>query len=192
MTSNGIPNVLLHVCCAPCAGSIIAQCINEKFSITLFFYNPNIHPKDEYERRKDQILTYAYKKQLPFIDADYSPDVWYAHVKGLEHEPERGLRCNACFDLRLERTAYEAHKRGFSFFATTNGFGRLKDLQQVNVSGHKAAQKYSGLTFLDKNWRLKNAQAEATRIALEENFFRQSYCGCEYSKNHKKRFLTDK
>ncbi|MBF0594155.1 MAG: epoxyqueuosine reductase QueH [Candidatus Omnitrophica bacterium] len=181
--SSKIKTILLHCCCAPCSGAIIDQLISEQITPTLFFYNPNVHPVDEYMRRKSSIEAYALKIDVPFFDADYDPDVWHKAVKGIEKEPERGKRCTACFDLRLEKTALFANKNGFASFATTNGIGRWKDIDQVNAAGLRAAQKYPGLSFLPRNWREGDALTKGARISRREGFYRQTYCGCIYSRN---------
>ena len=175
-------SILLHVCCAPCSCVIIERLLDEGAQLTVFFYNPNIFPKDEYERRKDSVIAFANKKGVPFIDQDYAHDDWLTRVKGLENEPERGKRCSVCFDQRLERTALYAHEHHYHVFATTNGIGRLKDRHQVDKSGLKAALPYPELTYLVRNWREKDALTRAATISQEENFYRQQYCGCEFSK----------
>jgi hypothetical protein len=173
--------LLLHVCCAPCSCAIIAALLKEGFSPTLFFYNPNIYPRQEYDLRKALVMAYAAKLGLRVVEADYDNEAWEERVKGLENEPERGQRCTRCFDMRFERTALYASENGFSMFATTNGFARWKDINQVNRSGVLAASRYPGMTFLDRNWRLGNAQVLANAISKQENFYRQTYCGCRFS-----------
>jgi len=174
-------NVLLHVCCAPCSCAIIDALLKEGFRPTLFFYNPNIFPRQEYDKRKASVTAYAIKLDLRVVEADYDNDVWEERVKGLEDEPERGRRCSHCFDMRLERTALFASENGFLMFATTNGFARWKAIDQVNQSGVLAASRYPGLIFLDRNWRLGNAQILANAISKQENFYSQNYCGCRFS-----------
>ncbi len=173
--------VLLHTCCAPCSCAIIEQLLSEGIRPDLFFYNPNVHPFDEYLQRKASVIAYARKKKLDLIDADYDPETWLALVKGFENEPERGKRCSICFDIRLKKTAEYASTHQYKLFATTNGISRWKDMDQVNHSGRLAALPYSGLAFLDRNWRLDHAQAKASRITKEEQFHTQNYCGCIFS-----------
>ena len=183
--------LLLHVCCAVCSATIIETLLREKVSPALFFYNPNIHPREEYEERKKSVIAFARKRGLPFIDADHDTDAWFERVKGLEREPERGRRCSLCFDIRLERTALYAHENGFPVFATTNGIARWKDMAQVDRSGRTAAKKYPGLTYWARHWRSGGALEEMSRIARTEHFYRQEYCGCLYSlrdaNEHRKR-----
>jgi predicted adenine nucleotide alpha hydrolase (AANH) superfamily ATPase len=174
--------LLLHSCCAPCSGGILAELQQAKVDVTLFFYNPNIHPHSEYEKRKAENKRYADRLKIPFIDADYEhKEKWFDLTTGLEDEPERGKRCDVCFDLRLQRTAEYAHKNDFGHFATTLGISRFKDLEQVNRSGLKAAQIYPDLHFFDYNWRKKGGIQRSAEISRRENFYRQEYCGCIFS-----------
>jgi predicted adenine nucleotide alpha hydrolase (AANH) superfamily ATPase len=145
------------------------------------FYNPNIHPRQEYDLRKASVMAYAAKLGRGVVEADYDHEAWEERVKGLEDEPERGQRCTKCFDMRLERTALYAYENRFSQFATTNGFARWKDINQVNRSGILAASRYPGMTFWSRNWRLGNAQILANSISKQEKFYRQNYCGCRFS-----------
>lgn len=177
------PRLLLHVCCAPCSCVIIERLLEEGFQPTILFYNPNISPRDEYERRKASVIAFAQKKKILFIDGDHTHENWLMRVKGLEHEPERGTRCSVCFDVRLEYTALYAHEHKYSLFATTNGIGRLKDRHQVDQSGIKAALPYPELEYLARNWRENDALTRGAKITREEGFYRQNYCGCEFSQN---------
>lgn len=173
--------ILLHVCCAPCSSAIIDALLEEKFSPSLFFYNPNIAPFQEYEYRKRSVIAYAKRLGIPFIDADYEHEKWLEKVLKLANAPEKGRRCSLCFDMRLERTALYAFENHFSLFATTNGISPKKDMDQVNQSGLQAAARYPGLVFWDRNWRLNGALEKASRINKQEKFYRQLYCGCPFS-----------
>jgi hypothetical protein len=110
---GGHDKVLLHSCCAPCSGEVMEAMQASGIDYTIFFYNPNIHPLKEYELRKSENVRFAEKHGIAFIDADYDRDNWFARAKGLEMEPERGVRCTMCFDMRFERTALYAHENGF-------------------------------------------------------------------------------
>ena len=145
------------------------------------FYNPNIHPLQEYELRKEENKRYCQKLGFNFIDADYDKDNWFKRIKGLENEPERGERCTKCFDMRFERSALYAHENNFSLFATTLGISRWKDLDQVNNSGLRAADRYSDLNFWDFNWRKAGGSPRMIEISKREEFYQQEYCGCVYS-----------
>ena len=105
----GDNKVLMHSCCAPCAGDLMERMIASKIDLTIFFYNPNIHPKKEYEIRKNENIRFAEKLGIPFVDADYDLQNWFSRAKGLEYSPERGERCTKCFDMRFERTALYAY-----------------------------------------------------------------------------------
>ncbi len=178
---NGHRKLLLHTCCAPCAGEIIAAVMASDVEFTIFFYNPNIHPHKEYVIRKEENKRFAEKNNIPFIDADYDRAQWFERVKGLEHEPERGARCTKCFDMRLERTALYAHENGFPVIATSLGISRWKNQEQVYDCGRRAVARYDDVIFWDFNWRKDGGSARSDRIRKEEGFYKQEYCGCVYS-----------
>jgi len=148
---------------------------------TIFFYNPNIHPQDEYEIRKEENKRFAEKYQVPFVDADYDSDNWFARTKGMEFEPERGIRCTACFDMRLERSALYAHENGFKIFTSSLGISRWKNFQQVNDCGIRATETYPDLIYWTYNWRKKGGSQRMIDIAKSERFYQQEYCGCIHS-----------
>ena len=178
---NKESKLLLHSCCAPCAGEIMEAVAASGIDTTIYFYNPNIHPKEEYEIRKDENIRFAEKLGFDFIDADYDKDNWFERIKGLENEPERGKRCTVCFDMRFERTALYAYENNFKIFATTLGISRWKDLEQINNSGLKAAKRYNSLDFWDFNWRKQGGSSRMLEISKKEKFYKQEYCGCVYS-----------
>ncbi len=178
---EGIGRILLHSCCAPCSGEVIEALHASKIDFTVFFYNPNIHPYEEYERRKEENARFALRMGIPFVDADYDPDTWFACVCGLEREPERGKRCSKCFDLRLERSALFAHENGFPLLTSCFGISRWKNMDQVNASGHSAAARYKDVNYWDYDWRKCGGSSRMYEIAKREGFYRQKYCGCTYS-----------
>ena len=180
-TPNGESSLLLHSCCAPCAGEVMEAVAASDIDTTVYFYNPNIHPIEEYELRKEENKRYCEALGFKFIDADYDKDNWFDRIKGLEDEPERGERCTKCFDMRFERSALFAHENNFSLFATTLGISRWKDLDQVNNSGLRAANRYDNLTFWDFNWRKQGGSSRMIEISKREEFYQQEYCGCVYS-----------
>ena len=173
--------ILLHCCCAPCACSIIEQLLHTNNELAVFFYNPNIYPEEEYHRRKAEIVAYATKQKVPAIDADYDPSVWRDYVKGYENEPERGKRCSLCFAFRLQKTAQYASEHGFSVISTTLGISRWKNFEQVTEAGRKAVSCFPSLSYLDVNWRKDGGAARMEEIIRQEQFYRQQYCGCQYS-----------
>src|SRR3954466_14085222 len=173
--------VLLHSCCAPCSGEVMEAMLASGIDYTIFFYNPNIHPEREYLLRKDENIRFAEKHGVPFIDADYDTDNWFARAKGLEWEPERGARCTMCFDMRFERTALYAHENGFPVMTSSLGISRWKDMDQINGSGARAVAPYDGLSYWDFNWRKGGGAARMIEISKREEFYQQEYCGCVYS-----------
>ena len=174
-------NVLLHSCCAPCAGEVIERMVEAGLNLTIFFYNPNIHPKREYEIRKNENIKFAEKLNIKFVDADYDVGNWFNEIKGLENEPERGKRCTKCFDMRFLRTAVYAKNNGFSVFTSSLGISRWKDMQQINDCGERVAAMFSGLNYWTYNWRKKGGAARMYEIAKRENFYKQEFCGCVFS-----------
>ncbi len=155
--------------------------IQAKIDFTIFFYNPNIHPKREYEIRKNENIRFAEKMKIPFVDADYDRDNWFNRVKGLEFEPEKGKRCTSCFDMRFERTALYAHENNFKVFTSSLGISRWKDMNQINMSGVRAAGYFADLTYWTYNWRKGGGSQRMYDIAKREEFYQQEYCGCVYS-----------
>ena len=178
---NGAAKVLLHSCCAPCSGEVMEAMGASGIDYTIFFYNPNIHPKREYELRKSENVRFAEQHGIPFVDADYDTDNWFARAKGMEFEPERGARCTMCFDMRFERTALYAHEHGFPVMTSALGISRWKDMAQINGSGARAAARYPGLRYWDHNWRKGGGASRMIDISRRENFYQQEYCGCIYS-----------
>jgi len=178
---NGENKVLIHSCCAPCSADIMQKLNDYGVNLTIFFYNPNIHPKNEYEIRKKENIRFAKKLNIPFIDADYDRDNWFTRVKGLELEPERGKRCSMCFDMRFERTALFAKENGFKIFTSSLGISRWKDMNQINQSGIRAANRYADLVYWTYNWRKQGGSSRMYEISKEESFYKQEYCGCVYS-----------
>lgn len=178
---NGEKKVLLHSCCAPCSGEIMEALSASEMAFTIFFYNPNIHPRREYEIRKQENIRYAEKMGVPFVDADYDRENWFERVKGLEWEPERGQRCSVCFDMRFERTALFAYENGYKVFVSSLGLSRWKDMNQINTCGVRAASRYPNLIYWTYNWRKQGGSHRMYEIAKREHFYKQEYCGCVYS-----------
>ena len=177
----GEKRVLMHSCCAPCAGELMEQMLANGIDLTIFFYNPNIHPKREYEIRKEENIRFAEKMGIPFVDADYDMQEWFARAKGMEWQPERGIRCTMCFDMRFERTALYAYEHGFKVITSSLGISRWKNMEQINGSGERAASHYSDVTYWTYNWRKAGGSARMYEIAKREEFYAQQYCGCIYS-----------
>ena len=180
-TPNGEDKLLLHSCCAPCAGEIMEALAASKIDTTIFFYNPNIHPVEEYELRKKENIRFAEKLGMPFVDADYNKDDWFERVKGQEDEPERGARCTTCFDMRFEVTAQYAQAHGFRLISSTLGISRWKDMNQINGCGERAVAPFENIDYWDFNWRKQGGSSRMLELSKREEFYQQEYCGCVYS-----------
>ncbi len=178
---EGHERLLLHSCCAPCSGEVMETMLRSQIDFTIYFYNPNIHPRREYDLRKEENNRFAQKHGIPVIDADYDMENWFERVKGMEHEPEKGIRCTSCFDMRFERTALYAHEHGFDLISSSLGISRWKDFRQVTDSGVRAAGRYEGMAYWEYNWRKAGGANRMIEISKRENFYQQEYCGCAYS-----------
>ena len=173
--------VLLHSCCAPCSGSVIQDIHESGIALTIFFYNPNIHPRKEYDLRKDENIRFAKKAGIPFVDADYDTGNWFNLTKGHENDPERGERCSLCFEMRFVKTAEYAFKNDFKVITSCLGISRWKDFDQVTRAGERAASLFPGVSYWGYNWRKKGGAERMLKIAKQEKFYQQQYCGCVYS-----------
>ncbi len=178
---SGHKNLLLHSCCAPCSGDIMLRLKEADIDYTIYFYNPNIHPRKEYLLRKEENLKFARKYNIPFIDDDYDTREWFDRVKGQEWEPERGKRCSSCFDMRFYKTAKYASDNNFSLISSTLGISRWKDMNQINNSGLKAASCFKDIDYWTFNWRKNKGSEEMIKVSKREKFYMQEYCGCIYS-----------
>lgn len=174
--------LLLHACCAPCSLAIVECLLQNGIRPTLFFYNPNIFPEEEYLHRKEEIIRYAELQGIDCVDADYDHQQWLEDVCGLENELERGVRCLRCFYLRLKRSAEYAHEHGFSVVATTLATSRWKSLEQVSQAGRLAVEPFEDLVFWGENWRKGGLQQRRSELLQRYQFYNQNYCGCEFSK----------
>lgn len=173
--------LLLHSCCAPCSGEVMERLLAARIDYTVFFYNPNIHPMEEYLIRKNENIRFAEKHGIEFIDADYDTDEWFRRARGMEHEPERGIRCTMCFDMRFQRTALYAHEHGFKIISSSLGISRWKNMDQINDCGVRAAAPYTGMIYWTFNWRKDGGSQRMIEISKREQFYQQEYCGCVYS-----------
>ena len=178
---RGATEVLLHTCCAPCSSAIIECLMQHGIRPTIYYCNPNIYPRREYDIRKDECTRYATSLGLDIIDADYDHAAWLCGVKGLENEPERGSRCLECFKMRLRQTAQYAHEHGFSVITTTLMSSRWKSLDQINTAGRYAVEPFGDVTWWEQNWRRGGLSERRIAIIKEYGFYNQQYCGCEFS-----------
>lgn len=176
MNSN---KIMLHACCAVCATHPLNELTLLGYIPVVLFYNPNIHPREEYEKRLSELMGYCKKTNTELLIEEESPDVWFNYVKGLENEPERGLRCDKCFEMRLNKTALIAEKLGIKHFTTTLSISPHKNFEQICKAGFGAERP--GVKFVDINFKKKDGYLKACLTAKEENFYRQTYCGCIYS-----------
>lgn len=181
-TPNKDDKVLLHSCCAPCSSAIIECMVANGIHPTVYYYNPNIYPFEEYEIRKAEAKRFVTSQGLSFVDADYDYDGWKESVCGMENEPERGRRCLQCFKMRLLQTAHYASEHGFTVFTTTLASSRWKSLEQINEAGQWAAAQVDGVTFWEQNWRKGGLQERRNQLLREYGFYNQLYCGCEFSR----------
>ena len=173
--------VLLHSCCAPCSSAIIECMLANGLRPTVFYFNPNIYPREEYEIRKAEAVRFVQGQGLDFVDADYDHPAWLAAMQGLEGEPERGSRCLRCFTLRLSETARYAAAHGFTLFTTTLASSRWKSLDQINQAGRAAAARHPGTLYWEQNWRKGGLQERRNQLLRQYGFYNQLYCGCEFS-----------
>jgi predicted adenine nucleotide alpha hydrolase (AANH) superfamily ATPase len=178
---HGEKKVLIHSCCAPCAGELMELMVENGIELTIYFYNPNIHPKKEYEIRKEENIRFAQKMGIPFVDGDYDVQNWFSSAKGMENEPERGIRCTMCFDMRFVKTAEYAKNNGFKIITSSLGISRWKNMEQITDCGNKAAALFDGVEYWDYNWRKNGGSERMYKIAKREQFYKQEYCGCIYS-----------
>ena len=190
---EGCKEVLLHACCAPGSSAIVEWLVQHDIRPTIFYYNPNIFPREEYEIRKNESKRHAESLGLKWIDGDYNHEQWQQDVCGLEGEPERGKRCELCFTLRLTAAAKKAQELGIQYFTTTLASSRWKSLEQIERAGHlaeKITQKEPSLlcnsvTFWAQNWRKGGLYERRNQLLKEFNFYNQQYCGCEFSQRNK-------
>lgn len=183
-----VPALLLHACCAPCS-SYCLEYLSQHFSITVLFYNPNISPAEEYQKRVDEIRRLISelpaKNKISLIEGRYLPEEFYNSVKGLELEPEGGKRCPVCFELRLREAALTAKKLGFDYFTTTLSISPLKDAEKLNDIGKMLSDEY-GVAYLYSDFKKKNGYKRSIELSKEYNLYRQNFCGCVFSKRDSK------
>ncbi len=182
-----VPSLLLHSCCGPCSSYCI-EYLSQYFNITVFYYNPNIYPDEEYYHRvKEQqrfIEAFPTKHPVSFIEGDYEKNRFYEIAKGLEHEPEKGARCHKCYELRLRRTAEVALEKSFDFFTTTLTISPMKDSQVLNEIGIRIGEEV-GVAWLPSDFKKKEGFKRSTQLSAEYDMYRQDYCGCVYSYNER-------
>ena len=177
---EGLTDVLLHACCAPCSSAIVEWMMANGVRPVIYYFNPNIWPREEYEIRKQESKRHAESLGLTWIDGDYNHEEWLHGVCGLESEPERGRRCEQCFILRLTAAAKKAQELGIPYFTTTLASSRWKSLDQINRAG-EIAEKSVQCHYWAQNWRKGGLYERRNQLLKEFNFYNQQYCGCEFS-----------
>lgn len=177
----GVQRVMLHACCAPCSSAIVEWMLAHGVRPTIYYFNPNIFPLEEYEMRKTESKRHAESLGIEWIDDDWNHEAWRCRVQGLEEEPERGCRCLQCFTMRLEATAQKAVEMGINWFTTTLASSRWKRLDQIEQAGLTAEAAAPGSHFWAQNWRKDGLQERRNQLLKEYGFYNQLYCGCEFS-----------
>lgn len=184
------PNLLLHSCCAPCSSYCIEYLTNY-FNITIYYYNPNISPKEEYEKRKQEeikfINEFKSKNKLNIIDCDYNYDDFLNVINGLEKEPEGGSRCSKCYLLRMDATAKKGVSLKYDYFATTLTVSPYKNSKKINEIGFLLEEKYK-IKYLASDFKKKNGYKRSIELSKEYNLYRQNYCGCIFSKKERENY----
>jgi len=170
----------MQICCVGCGAYIIDVLKNDFAQIVLYFYNPNIWPSAEYDKRLEEAKRIAEKYKYEMIIADYDHTTWLEMVKGLEKEPEKGKRCTVCYHDRLEAVAQKAKELGFDYFGTTLTTSPHKDAERINRIGLELANKY-GIKYLEEDFKKGDGFKKSCQLTKELNLYRQTYCGCEFS-----------
>ena len=188
LASGRTPRLLLHSCCAPCS-SYVLEYLSDYFSITVFYYNPNIYPPEEFgkrvEEQKKLIRELPMKNSVSFLEGPYEPERFYEMAKGLERVPEGGERCFRCYRLRLEETAQMARAGNFDYFTTTLSISPLKNAEKLNEIGAYLAEEYK-VPYLFSDFKKRNGYKRSTELSAEYGLYRQDYCGCVFSLRERK------
>lgn len=182
--NGSVPTLLLHSCCAPCS-SYTLEYLSQYFSITVFYFNPNISPKEEFDKRfaeqKRLIENLPAKHKISLVCGEYDYNEFLAAAKGYETVPEGGERCFRCYRMRLEKTAALAKQKSFDYFCTTLSISPLKNSQKINEIGFDIAEKY-GVKWLPSDFKKREGYKRSIELSKEYNLYRQNFCGCVFSK----------
>ena len=171
--------VLLHSCCGPCSTAVIER-LKADYDVTVFYFNPNIHPLEEYERRKIEQQKVCEILDVPYIEGDYNPDEFFAFGEPMADEPEGGKRCRECFYLRMSKTAALAQEQGFDLFDTTLSVSPHKNYDVISEVGRMIENEYS-VRYLGGNYKKQDGYKRSIDLSKEYGLYRQNYCGCVYS-----------
>lgn len=173
------PKLLLHTCCGIC-GAWIPEKLSQEYEVTIFYFNPNIHPIEEYKKRCAAAKQMADLMGIKFIEGEYNPREWFRAVRGLAAEKEGGARCSICFAFRLRRAAEKAQELGYEYFSSTLTVGRRKKAEIINPIGEKIAAEFA-LKFLSRDFKKQQGEMISQERARAESIYHQNYCGCVYS-----------
>lgn len=176
--------ILLHTCCAPCATYVFEKLKDDGFEVNSYFYNPNIHPDEEYEKRLNELKYFCKQNETELIIKENDTDEWFKITEGLENEPEGGARCFACYRFRLEQTAKYAKENGYDYFSTVLTISPHKNATEINKIGKELEEKYK-IAFLEENFKKKDGFKKSLELSKKYDLFRQDYCGCVYSIRNK-------
>ena len=186
------PRLFLHACCAPCS-SYVMEYLSQYFEITIFFYNPNIAPEEEYAHRVAEIRRLIGEMEfvhpVTLVEGRYDPKEFYEMAKGLEDCPEGGERCFLCYELRLREAAELAKKMQMDYFTTTLSISPLKNAEKLNEIGDALAEEY-GIAYLNSDFKKKNGYKRSVELSEQYGMYRQYYCGCVFSKNQRDREIA--
>lgn len=172
--------IILHACCAICSGYPVSYLIDAGYSVSVYFYNPNIYPDSEYQKRLEAERILCNHFNIELIEGEYDRESFFAYAKGLEDEPEKGRRCIECFRLRLEKTAQLAKKMNIKNFTTSIVISPHKNFALLSKLGKEIAEKHN-LNYLDIDFKKKDGFLKTNKIAKSLNLYRQNYCGCEFA-----------
>ena len=191
---EGRPRLLLHSCCAPCSSAVLER-LTDWFDLTVFYYNPNIAPEEEFLRRAEEqrrlIAELPHAHEIQFRCGEYESEAFEALARGLEDMPEGGERCTRCFRLRLGKTAALAAREGFDYFTTTLSISPLKDAQRLNAIGGELAEQF-GIAYLFSDFKKKNGYKRSCELSVQYELYRQDYCGCRFSQmEREKKKITE-
>ena len=179
-----VPTLLLHTCCAPCSSAVIER-LSKYFRITVFYYNPNIEPLEEYLKRKEEQKRFLSEVTTPypinFLDCDYEHEEFIQLSKGLENEKEGGPRCLKCYRLRLLKTALKAQEFHFDYFGTSLTVSPYKNAQALNEIGEELQKKFN-VKYLYSDFKKRNGYKRSIELSKDYHLYRQDYCGCSFSK----------
>lgn len=187
LTIDEPKKLLLHSCCGPCS-SYVLEYLSNYFDITILYYNPNISPRSEYDKRKEEQIRLIKEidkvNKIDIIDCDYDNNIYETRIKGYEDCPERGNRCTICFDLRLSKTAQMAKELNYDYFCSTLTVSPYKNSRLLNEIGKQMEEKY-GVTWLYSDFKKENGYKHSIELSKKYNLYRQDYCGCKYSVRNK-------